>query len=82
MLDLLFFLISRWNNACFPLVTDLQINQPIGIKDRSHLKVPNTAQVKDKRTRKLEIERSNQFLYKYTHMLDENENVGWEADPV
>ena len=33
MLDLLFFLISRLNNDCSPLVTNLQINLPIGIKD-------------------------------------------------
>ena len=33
MLDPLFFLISRLNNACSPLVINLQINYPIGIKD-------------------------------------------------
>ena len=32
MLDLLFFLISRLNNACTPLVINLQIYLPIGIK--------------------------------------------------
>ena len=33
MLDLLFFLISRLDNACFLLVINLQINSPIGMKD-------------------------------------------------
>ena len=33
MLDLLFFLISRLKNACTPLVINLQIYLPIGIKD-------------------------------------------------
>ena len=33
MLDPLFSLISRLYNACFPLVINLQINLPIGIKD-------------------------------------------------
>ena len=33
MLDPLFFLISRLNNACSPLVINLQINLAIGIKD-------------------------------------------------
>ena len=33
ILDLLFFLISRLNNDYYPLVINLQINQPIGIKD-------------------------------------------------
>ena len=33
MLGLLFFLISRLNNAWSPLVINLQINQSIGIKD-------------------------------------------------
>ena len=37
MLDLLFFKISRLNNACSPLVYNPQINQPIGIKDISFL---------------------------------------------
>ena len=32
MFDPLFFLISRLNNACSPIVINLQIN-PIGIKD-------------------------------------------------
>ena len=33
MLDLIFFLISRLNKACSPLLINLQINLPIGIKD-------------------------------------------------
>jgi len=33
MLDPLFFLISRLNNACSPLYINLQINLPIEIKD-------------------------------------------------
>jgi len=33
MIDLLFFLISRLNNTCSPLVINLQINKPIWIKD-------------------------------------------------
>ena len=33
MLDPLFFLILRLDNACSPLVLNLQINLPIGIKD-------------------------------------------------
>ena len=33
MLDPLFFIISRLNKACFPLVINLQINYLIGIKD-------------------------------------------------
>ena len=33
MLDPLFFLISRLNNACSPIVINLHINKPIGIKD-------------------------------------------------
>ena len=33
MLDPLFFLISRLNNACSPLYINLQINLPIRIKD-------------------------------------------------
>ena len=33
MLDPPFFLISRLNNACSPLVINLQIHYPIGIKD-------------------------------------------------
>ena len=33
MLDPLFFLISRLNNASSPLVIKLQINEPIGIKE-------------------------------------------------
>ena len=33
MLDPLFFFISRLNNACSPLVINLQINELIGIKD-------------------------------------------------
>ena len=32
-LDPLFFLISRLNYACSPLIINLQINYPIGIKD-------------------------------------------------
>ena len=37
MLDTLFFLISRLNNACSPLVFNLQINLAIGIKDNPFL---------------------------------------------
>ena len=33
MLNLLFFLISRLNIACSPLIFNLQINYPIRIKD-------------------------------------------------
>ena len=33
MLDPLFFLISRLNNACYPLVINLQIYELIEIKD-------------------------------------------------
>ena len=33
MLDLLYFLISRLNNACSPIAFNLQIKLPIGIKD-------------------------------------------------
>ena len=33
MLNPLFFLISRLNNACSPLIFNLQINSPIRIKD-------------------------------------------------
>ena len=33
MLDPLFFLISRLNNACFPFIINLKINKPTGIKD-------------------------------------------------
>ena len=37
MLDTLFFLISRLNNACSPLVFNIQINLAIGIKDNPFL---------------------------------------------
>ena len=44
MLNLLFFLISRLNNVCSPLVVNLQINLPIGIKE-SNLKVPSSVTI-------------------------------------
>jgi len=37
MLDPVFFLISRLNNAWYPLVFNLQINLAIGIKDNPFL---------------------------------------------
>ena len=37
MLDPVFFLISRLNNACSPLVFNPQINLAIGIKDNPFL---------------------------------------------